>query len=1074
PEFRVLPEQRGFGAEVEATQLVVSRHVNLRAMNEALRPLGGAIHNTTPYLTHFILVELAMPADRFMDLGRMTGVYTVQKAQPVMPRGEMSNQAIVNPNFTSNQNVQPGYAAWLAETGYDGTGVIVSIIDDGIRTTHLDMVGQMVACISGGTPTSCTTNNTAGHGTHVAGAVAGSGNSGITDSGGFLRGQGVAPGARLVQQRYNSGGLSFGFGTTCTNPQGPFCLTPSGMLTLFREAHLSGALLANNSWGSGGIKIGYDLPSQQVDVMTRDARPDLPGSQPVLPVWSIQNGRGTVAGACGGNSLGSPDEAKNLFGVGSTQLIPGNFGGGSVPNPSNFFNVSWNSAHGPACDGRIGLEIVAPGCATDSPVGSGDTNFSAGFCGTSMASPVVTGALAVWIERYRDLFDADPSPAMMRAAMTAVAVNMHGNLGANGQTITETPSRFQGFGRVNLDAAVNPPFNVMYFDQETVFTQTGQSWDINLVAEDPTEPVRLMLTWTDAPGSGLGGATPAWVNLLDLVVDADSGRFLGNQLGPDGFSQTGGVPDDRNNIEAVFLRPDQHNGQTFEVSVNAANIVADALNPHTPGTPQQDFALVCYNCQVGVDTFVLSLSADAVEMCLPDDGEETRLIAVDLAAQAGYEGTVTLSASGEPAGVSSSLDPVSVAVPGSSDWTLTISDSASAGSFVLELIGDDGEETKSRPLSLRLDALLNEAPELLAPADGSTDQSLSLSFEWQPQLGAIAYRLQLATDADFEDVLIDEQIEDTSFDAAIELALSTEYFWRVAGDNLCGQGAWSEVFSFTTRDEPQAEVSATRFSLELAQNDQATLELAIANIGTGSLEWSISTDQQAARQAGGRFAGDFAPEAWTLVNTPGTVDGSVAMFAGPPIEMVLTGGANSIAGTTDWQIRIPASGTLHFSWGYESTDTGDFDGGGYVINGQYTELANNAAPVPFFNQSRTVEVEANDLFAFRVRTEDGLFGPGILGVTNFEFRLDVCGEDQSRVDWLRVTPASGSVLAGESQTAVITVTSINVPEGEYTGFLCLVTNADNAVLLPIEVNLRVTDEVLPVPPMIFRDRLEAP
>lgn len=1068
PEFRVLPEQRGFGADIEAAQLVVSRHVNLRAMNDALGALGGIINKTTPYLRHFTLVEVAMPGDRFMDLGRVSGVYTVQKAQPVMPRGEMSNQAIVNANFTSNQNVQPGYAAWLAETGFDGSGVIVSIIDNGIRTSHLDLTGQMVACISQGTPTSCTAANAA-HGTHVAGAVAGSGASGISDAAGFLRGQGVAPGARLVQQRYNSPGLTFSFGAACTDPAGPFCLTPSGMLTLFREAQLSGALLANNSWGSGGIKIGYDLASQQVDVMTRDARPDLPGSQPVLPVWSIQNGRGTVPGACGGNSLGSPDEAKNILGVGSTQLLPG----GSVPNPSNFFNISANSAHGPACDGRIGLELVAPGCLTDSTTSTSDSAFST-LCGTSMASPLVSGALAVWIERYRDLFDADPSPAMMRAALTAVAVNMHGNLGANGQVITETPSRFQGFGRVDLDAAVNPPFSVLYFDQETVFTQTGQSWDIGLIADDPNKPVRLMLTWTDAHGSGLGGATPAWVNLLDLVVDAATGRFLGNQLGTDGFSQTGGVPDDRNNIEAVFLRPDQHKGELFEVIVNAANIVADALNPHDPGAPQQDFALVCYNCQPGVDTFVLSLTPSAIEMCLPGEGEDTRQIAVGVAAQAAYEGTVSLRTSGELVGVSSSLDPVSVEVPGSSSWTLSISESAAAGSFVLALIGADGEERKSRPLSLDLDAELTEQPGLIAPADASTDLSLTPSFAWQAQVAATTYRLQVATGQDFQEVLIDVQTPDLSFMAELELELSTNYFWRVAGNNRCGQGAWSEVFSFTTRDEPRAEVSATRFSLDLAQNDQATLELDISNIGTGSLEWSIATDQQDAGQAGSRFVDAFAPEAWTLINAPSKVGGSVATEAGPPLAMRLTGGNDELAGTTDWQIRIPADGTLSFDWGYQSTDIGDFDGGGYVINGQYTELSNNAQLVPFFEQSRTIEVSANDLFAFRVRSFDGLFGPGILGVTNFEFRLNVCGEDQSRVDWLRITPSSGSVPAGESDTVLITVTSINLPEGEYVGFLCLSANAENAVLTPIEIRLNVTDEVLPVPPIIFRDRLEAP
>ncbi|TVR90936.1 MAG: hypothetical protein EA418_14485, partial [Wenzhouxiangellaceae bacterium] len=783
PEFRVIPEQRGLGSGNEPTNILVSRHVNLRSLQSDMRALGASILNVTPYLGHFQILEVSAPGDRYMDLGRMAGIYTIQQAIPMMPRGEMSNQAIVNPNFTSNQNTVPGYAAWLADTGYDGDGVIVSIIDGGIRTTHQDIVGQMSPCVIQGSPTSCTTGNDS-HGTHVAGAVAGSGASGVTDAGGFLRGQGVAPGARMVQQRYQSNGLTYSFGSTCTSPTGPYCTTPSGMLVLFREAQLSGALLANNSWGSTGIKIGYDLPSQQVDVVTRDANPDLPGAQPVLPVWSVMNGGGTVSGACNNNSLGAPDEAKNLFAVGSTQLIPGSFVGGSVPNPSNFFNVSYNSAHGPACDGRVGVHIVAPGCATDSPTAGSDSAYSAGFCGTSMASPVVSGALAVFIERYRDLHAADPSPAMMKAAMMGVAINMHGNQGANGQTITETPSGIQGFGRVDLDAAVNPPHAVMYFDQETVFTDVGQDWSLRLVADDPTEPVRVMLVWTDAHGSGLGGSTPAWVNLLDLAVEADTGTYLGNQIGSDGFSQTGGTPDARNNMEAVFLRADQHNGAVFDVTVNAANIVADALNPHSPDSPQQDFALVCYNCVMGESTFTLGLAPSQLGVCLPDSGSDEQVIDVTVGAQADYVGTVALATAGEPAGISSLVDPSSVAAPGAATWTLTISDSAPAGSYLLELIGDDGDESKSAGLALLLDAFLADGPGLTNPANAATDVSLTPSFAWSAQAGAVEYRFQLASDSSFDTILVDEVLDETSFVPGDELATGTEYFWRVSGINL--------------------------------------------------------------------------------------------------------------------------------------------------------------------------------------------------------------------------------------------------------------------------------------------------
>ena len=70
---------------------------------------------------------------------------------------------------------------------------------------------------------------------------------------------------------------------------------------------------------------------------------------------------------------------------------------------------------------------------------------------------------------------------------------------------------------------------------------------------DPGQPMRIMLVWTDAPGHGLGGSTPAWNNDLDLVVEAGGNTYYGNYFGVDGFSATGGVADPMNNAEGVFL-----------------------------------------------------------------------------------------------------------------------------------------------------------------------------------------------------------------------------------------------------------------------------------------------------------------------------------------------------------------------------------------------------------------------------------------------------------------------------------------------------------------------------------------
>ena len=153
------------------------------------------------------------------------------------------------------------------------------------------------------------------------------------------------------------------------------------MLKLMRQSQDNAADLSGNSWGPSSSPRGYDGDTRQVDVGARDTKPDVAGDQPLTYVLSIMNGYG------GTSSQGTPDEAKNVITVGSTKAQTS--AGAAI---AAFDDISSNSAHGPALDGRRIPHLVAPGCSVDSAASA--TGYQT-MCGTSMASPQVSAALGV-------------------------------------------------------------------------------------------------------------------------------------------------------------------------------------------------------------------------------------------------------------------------------------------------------------------------------------------------------------------------------------------------------------------------------------------------------------------------------------------------------------------------------------------------------------------------------------------------------------------------------------------------------------------------------------------------------
>jgi hypothetical protein len=144
----------------------------------------------------------------------------------------------------------------------------------------------------------------------------------------------------------------------------------------------------------------------------------------------------------------------------------------------------------------------------------------------------------------------------------------------------------------------------------------------------------------------------------------------------------------------------------------------------------------------------------------------------------------------------------------------------------------------SDPWSFTTQAL--QGPELASPADGAQDQPRVLTLSWNPVAGAASYRLQVARDAGFSDIVTEAPgLTETSFEVG-PLRFGLGYYWRVEADDGMGGTGWSETWSFSTLELPAPTLLSPS---DDAQNQPTTLDLAWSSVGdAGSYHLQLATD----------------------------------------------------------------------------------------------------------------------------------------------------------------------------------------------------------------------------------------
>jgi subtilisin family serine protease len=375
------------------------------------------------------------------------GVYLDGSAHVDAPGESTPGSRYESPSVSINANK-------LWEKGIDGKGVTVAVIDSGIDRNHPDLIDKVIG-EKNFVKDDATADDLLGHGTMVAGIIAGSGAA----SGGKYKG--IAPGASLLNVKVID-----------SNGNGRV----SDIIAGIEWAMYNGADVISLSLG--GLNLGETNPPI---TMAADKAMD---AGAVVFVAAGNRNNSKLSSFTGASTMDAADmaamdmDAVDTKAAGNIDLVDLSQAGdqenkdvllllvpillalppGLIDSPGDGVKVitvgasDYNgriaafSGSGPTRDGRTKPDIVGPGVDVISTVPPGLEKpdyidvYYARESGTSLSTPVAAGLAALLLQA-----DVNLTPAGVKAAMTRGAYKLNNSLGA------EYEDYYQGAGHMDAD-----------------------------------------------------------------------------------------------------------------------------------------------------------------------------------------------------------------------------------------------------------------------------------------------------------------------------------------------------------------------------------------------------------------------------------------------------------------------------------------------------------------------------------------------------------------------------------------------------------------------------------------------
>jgi subtilisin-like proprotein convertase family protein len=220
-------------------------------------------------------------------------------------------------------------------------------------------------------------------------------------------------------------------------------------------------------------------------------------------------------------------------------------------------------------------------------------------------------------------------------------------------------------------------------------------------------------------------------------------------------------------------------------------------------------------------------------------GEHTRQICkgydtsftLDVSYLNNFTGTVNFTAIGQPVGTVVTFSPASLNAPGQVVVSITNTGniSASVGEYniVAQMIsGANVNDAKNITLHLKLLSTDFALLQPISPENGANTQPLSLNLDWTDDIIASSYRIQVATDSAFANIIAEANTTESSYTVS-GLNESTQYFWRVKGANAGCEGNYGTTATFYTGEAFCNEYTSAEVPADISWGDPSTFEVNI-------------------------------------------------------------------------------------------------------------------------------------------------------------------------------------------------------------------------------------------------------